>query len=164
MDCGSCAVTIENAVRKLDGVRGVEVSFPTETLTVQGDVDLDELQGRVSALGYELHEDTRPAVAQTPRGFLQFLRGRSHSMGVMAAGALALALFPFAQTGWAAQVHRWALVVLTLGAGLPVALKGLKALWHGRHVTIDLLMGLAAGGALAIGVGDRLLGGLDPEG
>ena len=36
MDCGSCAMTIENSMRQLPGVRGVTVSFTTETMELDG--------------------------------------------------------------------------------------------------------------------------------
>ena len=45
-------------------------------------------------------------------------------------------------------------VVLTAAvivATAPIGAKGLRALWHGRRVTIDLLMTIAAVGALTIG-------------
>ena len=32
MDCGSCALTIENSIRQLPGVEEVHVSFPTEKM------------------------------------------------------------------------------------------------------------------------------------
>ena len=32
MDCGSCAVTIEQAVRSVPGITAVRVDFTTETL------------------------------------------------------------------------------------------------------------------------------------
>jgi Cd2+/Zn2+-exporting ATPase len=44
MDCGSCALTIENSIRKLPGVEQADVSFTTETMEVAGNVSLDGRQ------------------------------------------------------------------------------------------------------------------------
>ena len=35
MDCGGCAMTIEDSIRKLPGVEQAEVSFTTESMQVE---------------------------------------------------------------------------------------------------------------------------------
>ena len=52
MDCGSCAITIENSIRKLPGVEQAEVSFTTESLEVTGPVSKDLIESRLHELGY----------------------------------------------------------------------------------------------------------------
>ena len=37
VDCANCALKMENAVKKLDGVRSVSVSFLTQKLTLEAD-------------------------------------------------------------------------------------------------------------------------------
>ncbi len=37
VDCANCALKMENAVKKLDGVKNVSVSFLTQKLTLEAD-------------------------------------------------------------------------------------------------------------------------------
>ena len=47
MDCGSCALTIENSIRQLPGVDTASVSFTTESMEVVGDVNLEDIKVKV---------------------------------------------------------------------------------------------------------------------
>ncbi|MCC7258373.1 MAG: cation-translocating P-type ATPase [Gammaproteobacteria bacterium] len=159
MDCGSCALTIESSIRKLPGVKAVSVSFTTETMEVTGDATLQQVEGRLRELGYRVASDERPAQAALPQlhglgGFLRFLwsQHRLRMALILAIAALVgiplLAAAP-AVFGFAPLDLLFILVVVM--AGLPVFLKGMRALLVARQVTIDLLMAVASVGALAIG-------------
>ena len=39
LDCANCAAKMESAIRKLDGVHAATVSFMTQKLTIEADVD-----------------------------------------------------------------------------------------------------------------------------
>ncbi len=39
LDCANCAAKMENAIRRIDGVQDVTVSFMTQKLTVEADDD-----------------------------------------------------------------------------------------------------------------------------
>ena len=44
LDCANCAAKMEDAIRKLDGVQDVSISFMTQKLTIQAEEDrLDEI-------------------------------------------------------------------------------------------------------------------------
>lgn len=44
LDCANCAAKMEDAIRKLDGVQDVSISFMTQKLTVEAEEDrLDEI-------------------------------------------------------------------------------------------------------------------------
>ncbi len=44
LDCANCALKMENAIRKIDGVRDVSVSYMTQKLTVDAEDDrFDEI-------------------------------------------------------------------------------------------------------------------------
>ena len=44
LDCANCAAKMEDAIRKLDGVQDVSISFMTQKLTVEAEeVRLDEV-------------------------------------------------------------------------------------------------------------------------
>ena len=46
MDCGSCALTIEQAVRAVPGIASVRVDFTTETLEATGSATRDQIEAR----------------------------------------------------------------------------------------------------------------------
>jgi Cd2+/Zn2+-exporting ATPase len=54
MDCAACALKVETAARRIDGVEDVSVSVTAETMTVThaGAADLDALVRSVTSLGY----------------------------------------------------------------------------------------------------------------
>ena len=44
LDCANCAAKMEDAIRKLDGVQAVSISFMTQKLTIEAEEDrLDEI-------------------------------------------------------------------------------------------------------------------------
>jgi Cu+-exporting ATPase len=70
MHCASCAVNIENVVKRLPGVKEASVNFASETLLVELDeqkVKLTDLQKAVSDVGYHLMipEEERPKTGET---------------------------------------------------------------------------------------------------
>ena len=60
MTCSTCVNTIENRVRKLDGIVQADVNFATEKLELSfhpEKIGLDAIRGTVAAAGYEAEED-----------------------------------------------------------------------------------------------------------
>ena len=160
MDCGSCALTIENSMRQLPGVTAVSVSFTTESMELQGAATLQQVEQRLRELGYRLQGDRPQAQApqaEAPRGAAGFLRflwsQRTLRMALVVAGVVFAGTPLLAQApplfGFAALDLLFACAVVI--TGVPVFLKGLRALLFARHMTIDLLMAVAAIGALGIG-------------
>ena len=160
MDCGSCALTIENSMRQLPGVKSVSVSFTTESMELEGAATLQQVEQRLRELGYRLQGDTpagQAPVSEPPRGaagFLRFLWEQQRLRlalvvtAVVIAGIPLLAGAPRLSGIPALDLLFGAAVVIT---GTPVFIKGLRALLFARRMTIDLLMAIAAVGALAIG-------------
>ena len=163
MDCGSCALTIEDGIRKLPGVHAVSVDFTTESMQVDGDVARHLIEQRLSQLGFRLQGDPPSAQPLAPlverrglAGFFAFLWSQPRlrvasaaAIAVLAAVALALAAPAILPPRGLSFVF-FAVVVV---AGLPVFAKGLRALLYSRRITIDLLMAIATLGALAIDAG-----------
>ncbi len=161
MDCGSCAMTIENSMRQLDGVEDVSVSFTTETMELTGDVSTAAIETRLKELGYRIANEADAA----PRmhierhglaGFLQFLWEQPPlRAAVLVTGAMLLGILLLPALGIGAVGGVPALSILfgigVVIAGLPVFVKGFRALVFARRITIDLLMAIACFGALAIG-------------
>ncbi|MPT24537.1 MAG: cation transporter, partial [Starkeya sp.] len=64
MDCASCAMKIETAVRRVDGVADVAVSVTAGTMTVEhSGADLPLVERRVAGLGYGIVPLAAAAVA-----------------------------------------------------------------------------------------------------
>ena len=89
MDCGSCALTIEDGLRQLPGARRVAVDFTTEILEVEGDVATDAVERRLRQLGYGL-ATPEPIRTETPperAGLLRFFLTQRHQRLAVLAGA-----------------------------------------------------------------------------
>ena len=69
MDCGSCAITIENSIRQLPGVADASVSFATESMEVSGTVNLQDTG--------QMLQGITPTRVQARRGELGFKGGGS---------------------------------------------------------------------------------------
>jgi len=162
MDCGSCAMTIENSMRQLDGVTDASVSFTTESMKVSGDVTMDAIEGRLKELGYRIANDEDAAAAMAApehtgfKGFLYFLWEQPPlRSAVLVTAAVIAAILIVPAIGIPDVMGVPALSVIfgaaVLVAGAPVFIKGFRALIFARRITIDLLMAIAAIGAIGIG-------------
>jgi Cd2+/Zn2+-exporting ATPase len=162
MDCADCALTLERSVAQLRGVDRVQVTFTTATLEAVGTLDPQAIAERVHALGYKVRDEAQPketeqATAERGRGIGRFLRylWRNHTTAVALVGGLLLLLtlplallLSFPGSAW---VVRGLHIAIAVGAGFPIARKGIRALLVGRQITINLLMTVATTGALLIG-------------
>ena len=155
MDCGSCALTIEQAVRSVPGISTVRVDFTTETLEATGSASRAEVESRVRELGYRVAGES--AVQKAPRpelkgfaGFLRFLAGERRTQLALAFTGLMI-LAGLASLRFGPLVLEAALLATVVIVGAPILVKGLRSLLVARHMTIDLLMGIATVGAVAIG-------------
>lgn len=162
MDCGSCALSIEAGLRQLPGVRRASVDFTTETLEIQGAASLSQVEQRLRQLGYGLAEkgradnNTGAATAASPgsAGFLKFLITQPHqrlAIAATVAALLATVMSSLVPTATGHTLQQWTFVAAVLLVGAPIFIKGIRALLFSRRVNIDLLMTLAALGAVLIG-------------
>jgi len=155
MDCGSCALTIEQAVRGVPGIATVRVDFTTETLEATGSASRDQIEARVRDLGYRIADSATPRQAPRPElrglaGFVRFLAAERRTQIALAASLL-LVLAALLGPAFGPAVLEAALLATVIVVGAPILMKGLRSLFVARHVTIDLLMGIATVGAVAIG-------------
>jgi Cd2+/Zn2+-exporting ATPase len=159
MDCGNCALTIENSIRKLPGVEQADVSFTTESMEVVGQVDLHDIETRLRELGYRIAtEEPQAAGAQIEHrgaaGFMRFLWQQRHlRVAVCVTAAVILGLLTLPGRAPIAGMPPLDLLfgLAVIVAGGPVFIKGFRALIFARRITIDLLMAIASIGALFIG-------------
>ncbi len=164
MDCANCALTLERSLAQIPGLEQVEVNFSTAALNATGHFDPQAVISRVEALGYHVVEPgsssqaARPVervVGDGPLGFFRYLlNSRNTALAIGAALLLVAALgIHVLLPGWplTKPLQFFLEVAAALLAGTPIALRGARALWVGRQITIDFLMTIAAVGALLIG-------------
>ncbi|WP_415392002.1 heavy metal translocating P-type ATPase [Paracoccus sp. SJTW-4] len=178
MDCGSCAIKVRGAVERLPGVSQVNIATMTERLSLTLDparTPPEKVEAAVKSLGYGIaprgtvkerkpfvlpsgaaaaapHEQVRdlpedreddPAERELPwwrrsKGQLVIITG------LLLAGAWGFELLTSADVG------RWAFVLATLIGLVPIARRAFAAARMGQPFTIEMLMTIAAAGALVI--------------
>ncbi|WP_119069100.1 heavy metal translocating P-type ATPase [Aggregatilinea lenta] len=159
MDCAHCAVEVETGVAKLNGVRTVEVNFATGLMRLDGDVAFDVLQTRVQALGKSLvppHEPDAPAPEPEVRrggvlGFWDYLLARRETQLAVGGGALVLFAFVLSLVGLPDTPTRVLYVIGMLITMQPILKSGINTLRINHEFGINLLMSIAAVGAILIG-------------
>ncbi|MFK7805354.1 MAG: heavy metal translocating P-type ATPase [Anaerolineae bacterium] len=160
MDCAGCAKTVENGVSKLDGIERCELSFTSELMRVEGSTPVETIVGRVRDLGFDIAdpaEETDDSVSpiEPPSNFFQFMWSRSDTQLALLAILLilpGLILHEFLPgLGLESPLLDLASVAALVLAGYPVALSAWRALSINREININVLMTIAAIGALIIG-------------
>lgn len=166
MDCASCATKIETALRRVPGVTEVAVSVAGGTVIVSRDddrVDDDTLRNRISDLGYCV-EPIRSGPQNDGQGASMrrdnpdthdhisldqsWWRTRKGLLTLASGGALVLA---FAVGKIAPATERWAFLLAMLVGLVPIAGRALFAARSGTPFSIEMLMSIAAVGAVIIG-------------
>jgi len=150
MDCASCAATITTALERLPGVRQISVSLMRERLSLSLDEQQTSrrtIEKTVAALGYKAVacNPGSPELEIAEKSWWQTSKG---IRAIMAGLLLALAFII------AAVRPPWALPAFTAATALalvPVMLKAFAALKNGSPFTIEMLMTIAATGAIFIG-------------
>ena len=58
LDCATCAAKMENAIKKIDGVRDANVSFMTQKMTIEADDSrFDEIMEEVQSVCRKVEPD-----------------------------------------------------------------------------------------------------------
>ena len=162
MDCANCALTLERTLSKVEGVDDVQVNFSTSSMHASGNFAPELVVERIQALGYQVstaqkavRPEVKPLGNQDGRlGFVRFLLSNRRTSITFLAALLLLVSFLFSLLpllSFAASAQTVLHLAVVLLAGSPILIKGLRALWVGRQVTIDLLMSIATLGAVLIG-------------
>ena len=156
MDCAHCAQEVENGVRSLEGVNGVRVDFISGKMVLDGDVGFESLKQRVESLGKTI-EAPDTAQGYTSRrggvvGFWDYLTQRRETRLALIGGAgilltLILSLVFSLEENITGLFYSLSMLV----AVFPIARSGINALRFNREFSINLLMTIAAVGAIVIG-------------
>ncbi|MEL4068995.1 heavy metal translocating P-type ATPase [Ochrobactrum sp. GPK 3] len=154
IDCASCAAKIDTAVRRVAGVSDVSVSVTNGTMTVNhdGSANSDEIAGKVTGLGYKTALAAAPSVdapkASAPSKPLPWWRTDKGRTMLICGGGLVAAyvighLYP--------PVALWAFTAAMLIGLVPIAKRAYMAAINGTPFSIEMLMTIAAIGAVFIG-------------
>lgn len=151
MTCSGCASSIETAVSKLPAVDACSVNFTTETLRATGGGSEAQVAEVVRQLGFEVADDADDG-GETAVSFPSYIwQKRETRLALLAA----ILLLPgLVLTELLGQELLWtnglALVSLLL-AGWPIARSAWGSLRVAREININVLMTIAAVGAVIIG-------------
>jgi Cd2+/Zn2+-exporting ATPase len=167
MDCGACASKVGNAVRRVPGVEDVSVSVATGNMTVSHDEAalLEPLILRqVNGLGgYRATPLT--GLGTPPTGDHGHAHGHDHGASdspwyrsrkgllTIASGAALAAAYGIGKA--IPSIAEYAFVAATLIGLVPVARRAVMAALAGSPFSIEMLMTIAAVGAVIIGAGEE---------
>ncbi|MDT8305654.1 MAG: cation-translocating P-type ATPase, partial [Anaerolineae bacterium] len=158
MDCASCATTVQSGVARLDGVEFASLSFATETLRVRGDVEIHKVAERVRELGYDIAEEREGAAGATaapPKSFVGYLLARRTTALALLGAILILPGLLFNELlpglGYESPWLDLTSLAAMIAAGGPIARSAWRSLRINREVNINVLMTIAAIGAVFIG-------------
>lgn len=165
MDCPSCAMNVENAVKKLVGVSDISVNFITRKAGIKYDpsrINTSQIIGAIENAGYNAieegkeinHEESCSSCAtdifeEKPSIWKQ----RSTLIIALSSVLLALGLYIEFVLGMQLQANILYLMV-TVVSGYSIMKKGLLALLK-KRLDMNFLMTIAAVGAFSIGHGEE---------
>ncbi|PZM15906.1 heavy metal translocating P-type ATPase [Rhizobium tubonense] len=174
MDCAACAAKIDTAVRRIDGVDDVSVSVTGGSMTVShaAPVDFAAIENQVKGLGYSIARSERGGSANGDAHShdgddhgVEGLHGDEHGptngpwwesrkgrLTILSGVALVAAyvvghLLP--------QIEAWVFIAAMLVGLVPIAKRAFMAARAGTPFSIEMLMTIAAGGAVIINAGEE---------
>ncbi len=172
MDCAACTRKVQTAVERLPGVSGVEITLMNERLRLNLAPETTapaQVERAVQALGFGITAPPAATPEPVPTGNHRTETHADHAAHnhaelpsdvrwyqttkaqlVFVSGAL-LAASQIATWTFLADHAVWAFTLACLVGLLPVARKALAAMRAGLPFTIEMLMTIAATGALLIG-------------
>lgn len=160
MTCSSCSASIENALKKKDGIESVTVALLTNTATVEVNphkIKLSEILQIIKDCGYqaklhEKHEETEEKkdyenikiYTTLVLAFILLYIGMSHMLGNIKLPLPAIIHYDINPFNFAFIQFILATLILILGRHFFI--RGMKALWH-KAPNMDTLVAVGTGSA-----------------
>ncbi len=158
MDCAACATKIETALRRLPGIADVAVSASTGALKVTGSAQaegLGSVEKTVAGLGYTIRAEnigsSNDHATHLDEGGLSWSSPKTR---LVLACAAALAMAYLASRMWPSMALPAMILALAVGL-VPIAQRAWAAARAGSPFTIEMLMTIAAVGAVLIGAAEE---------
>ncbi len=156
MDCADCAVKVEKGVAGVQGVHHVHLNFASAEMEVHADDDpavRQAVEARVRGLGYAAILEKGVAKPREFRagGVIAFIRSNRPAWWALGAGFFLLLGAIFSAAGLPPVVRDAAYAASIVVGGIPVARSGWAALVTAHSLDINVLMTIAATGAMVIG-------------
>ena len=156
MDCGACALKIENAMKRLPGVSDIDVSYSLQSLSLSLDDDRTSralIEAKIKALGFTpvappgrgmpAHADLDSTTEGTA-----WWTSRKGRLVIVTGALLALAtIISHFERGWSTVVF----IAVALVGLVPIGRRAVASAFSGTPFSIEMLMSVAAVGAIAIG-------------
>jgi len=181
MDCASCAAKIRTALERMPGVSDVAITHTTEKLSLklaEGGAAPEAIEKQISQLGYAARPFAGAAPVTEKHDHDHAGHDHAHDHGAhdhshgeepgsadkawwqTRKGQLVIVTGVLYALAWVAKlafpdVSYWAFVVATLLGVAPVAMRAFQAARAGSPFTIEMLMTIAATGALVIGAAEE---------
>ena len=160
MDCGACAIKIENAMKRLPGVSDIDVNYGLQSLSLVLDEDRTSkqaIEARIRALGYAPVDPSGPAAStfRDDGGDATESAWWSSPKGRLVIGSAALLTLAFGVSHIEPAWSSWAYIAATLVGLVPIGRRALAGALSGTPFSIEMLMSIAAIGAVAIGAAEE---------
>jgi len=160
MDCGACAIKIENAMKRLPGVSDIDVNYGLQSLSLVLDEDRTSkqaIEARIRALGYAPVDPSGPAAStfRDDGGDATESAWWSSPKGRLVIGSAALLILAFGVSHVEPAWSSWAYIAATLVGLVPIGRRALAGALSGTPFSIEMLMSIAAIGAVAIGAAEE---------
>lgn len=165
MDCASCATKIDTALRRLPGIGEVVVSVSAGTMIVHHDAetDVNAISKKVTGLGYQVaiitdnpggtpvdrRQGDDLAASSAPSSWWQSKKG------MLTIGSGVALLMAYAVGLWMPAIASYAFVAAMLVGLVPIARRAVMAALAGSPFSIEMLMSIAAVGAVFINAGEE---------
>jgi Cd2+/Zn2+-exporting ATPase len=153
MDCASCAFKIEKSLKKIAGTESVQVNVHGGWVHITGDIDANAARKSIRKLGYTVagnkhdgHDHHHSHIDPADEGKAWWQTGKGRLVMI----ASVLIAISYGMKSWMPQYGQWPFVVATLVALYPVAKRAFAAARSGSVFTIEMLVTIAAIGAIAI--------------
>lgn len=147
LDCADCAAHLEKRISALPGVSEVKVNYGAAKMQVKYECPPERIVQAVRGMGYT----ARPYDAPLSEDRFSFWRSNRYARSTIVSAAFLLIAVLLQSLGAPALPTRAVYCIgIIAGAYLPARM-GLTILWNTYELDMNILMTLAAAGAMAIG-------------
>ena len=150
MDCAACARTITTALERMPGVENVHVSLARERLSLKADKNRtsgEQIEKTVASLGYRLHKLQSRNQSADDSESKPWYKTQKGKAAVFSGVLLVLA---YSASAFLPHFSFWFFTIAALASLFPVTKRAFAALHNGSPFTIEMLMTIAAIGAIFI--------------